>query len=437
MKLFRNLYLIPIVVHTVVIFANLLGGFNGIDPGGANHRPFGSSNYGPNYGSNNNWHANANDYPFPAGKDSNHNGFGDTSGYGSINNHGKGQGNAYGSQGIDSIVNAIHSADQQVHTVNLAIRNIRVGGNIDHLDSTLRSLSSTITVTSNAIDAVGSFHSGDIQTLNGAIEPFGLSIGTLITQLVSRRDTIAKLCGCRIIEGAVNQIQGATRLMFDGIKSRWNQGGSPHGVHGFGTFHSLDSGISNSLGHGFAAFGFGQCIDFVYTPLQISSTDTTPETSIWVYSTVTDFSTVVITSTVTATVTSFSYFTYSVYSSNFATSTPSFGRGGEWGYSGYPNKHGSVITSIGTTPYSSSLTNTDTSRTLAAEKLTASIITSTRFSVTSSYPSTFSSFTFSLPSSTSSRFLYFDFHFYSDGFLFIYINVLQLFISINLHIHHN
>ncbi|KAI1373395.1 hypothetical protein F4677DRAFT_462333 [Hypoxylon crocopeplum] len=305
MKPFRNLYLIPIVVQTIVILASRPGGPNGIGS---------AAKAGAVGGPNHNGIAGANGHSSSGSKTSNQNGSGggfgggsgNTNGDGSVNSHNQGQSNVHGSQGISSIVNSIHSADQQVHTVNLAIRSIRAGGTIEHLDSTLQSLSSTITTASTALNVAGKLHAEDLQSIKLAIQPLHQSIGTLISQLVSRRDTIARLCGCRVVEEAVNQIRGSSRTMFDGIKSHWSQGGAHHGKHGFGGLNSLDSGIASFLNHGFAAFGFGNCVDIVAPSSELSSSYTTTQTSTWAPSTA--LTTMVVTNTVTKTVISTSWY---------------------------------------------------------------------------------------------------------------------------------
>lgn len=189
-----------------------------------------------------------------------HHGFGNKGGPRSTTPVVKGQSNSHGTHGIDSIVAAINSADEQVHTVNLAIRSIKTGGTIDHLDSTLKSLTSTIKTTSKAISKAETFQSDDVRSLRSAIQPLHKSIGSLVTQLVSRKDTISRLCGCRAVQGAMNQIRSSTRVMFDGIKTRIGPAHGIHGRHGFSDLHSLDSGIASFLNHGYNAFSFGNCI---------------------------------------------------------------------------------------------------------------------------------------------------------------------------------
>ncbi|XXG96768.1 hypothetical protein Hte_003059 [Hypoxylon texense] len=252
MKFLRDFFLIPIAIQVVVVIASRPGGPNGIGSGGGRGNAFG--------GSNRKGVAGAHGHGPPGSQNSNHNGIGAGNGHGPGGSHNQGQGNTPGSQGVNSIVNAIRSADQQVHAVNRAIRGVRSGGTINNLDSTLRSLTSTIKTTTTAIQNGGPLEAGDIKSLNLAIQPFRESIGSLVTQLVTRRDTIAELCGCRVIEGAVNQIRSSTRVMFDGIKNRYNHGGRNRGGHGFNDLHSLDSGIASYLNHGFAAFGFANCI---------------------------------------------------------------------------------------------------------------------------------------------------------------------------------
>ncbi|KAI1384423.1 uncharacterized protein F4822DRAFT_432968 [Hypoxylon trugodes] len=312
MKFFRSLYLIPIAIRIAVVLAGRPGGVNGVGAGGNKGHAFGGSNHNGNAGA----HGNGS----PANKNVNNNGHGGNAGYGSIASHGQGQGNVQGSHGINSIVNAINSVDQQVHGVNLAIRSIRAGGNIDHLDSTLQSLTSTIRATSNRIAAAGSFNDGDIHSLKLAIQPFHQSIGTLVTQLVARRDTIARLCGCRAIQGAINHIRGSTRIMFDGIKNQVGHGRSFHGgKNGFNSLHSFDSGIASFLNHGYAAFGFANCIDVQAIPSSLS----TYTTSTWTSSTMTAFTTVVVTNTVVKTVISTSWVSeyYSTYTSGYSSYT--------------------------------------------------------------------------------------------------------------------
>ncbi|OTA89554.1 hypothetical protein M434DRAFT_14485 [Hypoxylon sp. CO27-5] len=227
MRSVSYLYLIPIAVRIVIAFTNGRGGNNGIGPGNMKGHPFGGSNH---------------------------------NGPGPVGSHGQGQGNVDGFSGVHTIVSAINSVGQEVHTVNAAIRRISAGGTIEHLDSTLRSLSSTIRTTSATISTAGPLQAGDVESLKLVIQPFQQSIGTLVTQLVGRRDTIARLCGCRIVQDAVNHIRGSTRIMFDGIKNRFNHGGPPHGRHGYNALNPFDSGIASFLNHGYNAFGFGNCI---------------------------------------------------------------------------------------------------------------------------------------------------------------------------------
>ncbi|KAI0883487.1 uncharacterized protein GGS22DRAFT_167096 [Annulohypoxylon maeteangense] len=240
MRHFRCICLIPTIVHLVGAFGNFHGGSNGFGFEGARgHAP-------------------------SIARSSDQNGFGGKGGSGFANSQGNGQSNTHGPYRIDSIVNAINSADEQVHTVNLAIRSIKTGGTIEHLDSTLQSLTSTIKTTSHHIAGAESFKSEDVRSLKAAIQPLHKSIGSLVTQLVARKDTIARLCGCRAVQGAVNQIRSSTRVMFDGIKNHIGSGSSAHGIqgrHGFSDLHSLDSGIASFLNHGSNAFSFGNCID--------------------------------------------------------------------------------------------------------------------------------------------------------------------------------
>ncbi|KAI1781399.1 hypothetical protein F4818DRAFT_436591 [Hypoxylon cercidicola] len=273
MKFLRNLFLIPIAIQVVVVIASRPGGAKG-----------------------SNGVAGANDHASPVSKNSNHNGIGASNGHGSGSSHNQGQNNGHGSggshnhgqsnthgsQGVNSIVNAIRSADQQVHAVNRAIRGVRSGGTINNLDSTLRSLTSTLKTTTTAIQGGGPLGAADIQSLNLAIQPFRQSIGSLVTQLVTRRDTIAQLCGCRVIEGAMNQIRSSTRVMFDSIKSRYNNGGHARGGHGFNDLHSLDSGIASYLNNGFAAFGFTKCIDTAISTMSTWDASTVAVTTIYV-----------------------------------------------------------------------------------------------------------------------------------------------------------
>lgn len=252
MKFLRDLFLVPVAIQVVVVIAGRPGGPNGIGSGGGRGNAFG--------GSNRNGVAGAHGHAPPGSQNSNYNGIGAGNGHGPGGSYSQGQSDTYNSQGIDSIVSAIRSADQQVHTVNRAIRGVKSGGTINNLDSTLQSLTSTIKTTTTAIQNGGPLEAGDMQSLNSAIQPFRQSIGSFVTQLVTRRDTIAELCGCRTIEGAVNQIRSSTRVMFDGIKNRYNNGGQSRGGHGFNDLHSLDSGIASYLNHGFAAFGFTNCV---------------------------------------------------------------------------------------------------------------------------------------------------------------------------------
>ncbi|KAI0138512.1 hypothetical protein F4776DRAFT_670424 [Hypoxylon sp. NC0597] len=283
MRSVNYLYLIPIVVRIVVAFTNGRGDNNGLGSGNIKGHSFGGSNH---------------------------------NGHGSIGSHGQGQGNVNGFSGVHTIVSAINSAGQEVHTVNAAIRRISAGGTIEHLDSKLQSLSSTIRATSATISTAGPLQAGDVESLKLAIQPFQQSIGTLVTQLVGRRDTIARLCGCRTVQDAVNHIRGSTRIMFDGIKNRFNHGGSPHGRHGFNTLHPFDSGIASFLNHGYNAFGFGNCINF-------EAHTTTQTTTTWAPSTVTASTTVVVTNTVTKTVTSISWISdvYSTYTTGYSSSS--------------------------------------------------------------------------------------------------------------------
>lgn len=269
MKSFHSLYLIiSISIYIVATFANRLGGVNRFGSGSASnhhlevsdrnrnglvgaHDNAAQENKNSNHGSSNNNHGSGNN---------NHGSGNKNHGDGSVASHNEGQNNGHGSHGVNSIVNAIHSANQQIHTVNRAIRSVRNGGTIEHLDLAFQSLSSTIKTTSAAITSAKSLGDGDFQSIQSAIKPFHQSIGSLITQLVARRDTIAQLCGCRPIQGAVNHIRISTRDMFDGIKNHLNHGGPLHGRPGFGGFHSLDSGIQSFLNHGYNAFGFGNCI---------------------------------------------------------------------------------------------------------------------------------------------------------------------------------
>lgn len=242
MKFFRNFYLVPIALLAVAVLASRPGGNKGGGGRGAKGHSSGGSNHMGLSGGHN------------------HGSFGNKGGHGAGSSNNQGQGNAYGSQGVNSIVNAIRSADQQAHSVNSAIQSIKAGDNIKNFDSTLQSLTYTIETTSTTIDAAGSLQAGDVQSLNSAIQPFQKSIGTLVTQLVSTRDQIAQLCGCRVVEGAMKQIRSSTRVMFDGIKNHVGHGSHSHGKSGFSTLHSLDSGIASHLNYGLAAFGFSNCI---------------------------------------------------------------------------------------------------------------------------------------------------------------------------------
>ncbi|KAI1092400.1 hypothetical protein F5B19DRAFT_207612 [Rostrohypoxylon terebratum] len=239
MRHFRCNYWIPILVYLAGVFASFPGRFNDDGSEKAKDRVV------------------TRDPGFTG-----HHGFGDKGGPRPITPAGKGQGSSHGSHGIDSIVATINSADEQVHTVNLAIQNIKAGGTIEHLGSTLKSLTSTIKTTSKAISKAKTFRSDDVQSLRLAIQPLHKSIGSLVTQLVRKRDTIAGLCGCRAVQGAVNQIRSSTRVMFDGIKTRIASDHGIHGRNGFSDLHSLDSGIASFLNHGYGAFSFGSCNDF-------------------------------------------------------------------------------------------------------------------------------------------------------------------------------
>ncbi|KAI0379620.1 hypothetical protein F5Y04DRAFT_126567 [Hypomontagnella monticulosa] len=321
MKFFRDICLIPIATYVAVVLAGRPGA-NGIGSSNAKGHSFGGSNRNGAGGTHNN--------AASGNRNSNHNGNGNAGSHGSGASHNQGQNNVQSSQGINSIVNAIRSADQQVKTVNVAIRNTKAGGTIDHLDSTLQSLTHTIRATSAAITAAGSLNSGDIQSLKLAIQPFHQSIGGLISQLVGRRETIAQLCACRAIQGALNNIRSSTRVMFDGIKNRVGQGGSPRGAghgggrggHGFSGLSSFDTGIASFLNHGYNAFGFGNCIDIQAFPTEVSSYYTS-ETSTWPLSTWTSFATVVVTNTVYETVISTSWVsnTYTIYNSEYTSAT--------------------------------------------------------------------------------------------------------------------
>ncbi|KAI1413591.1 hypothetical protein F5Y13DRAFT_189023 [Hypoxylon sp. FL1857] len=304
MRHFSYLYLIPVAVRIVVALSNGRGGSNGIGSGDVKGHSFG--------GSNHNGAADAhNDVPPGTGSSSN-NGFGGSNGHGAVGYHGQEQSNAHGLAGVDAIVNAINSAGQQVHTVNHAIRNMRTGGTIEHLDSTLQSLSSMIRATSTTISAAGPLEAGDVDSLKLAIQPLQQSIGTLVTQLVGRRETIARLCGCRRVQHAFNHMRSSTRVMFDGIKNRFNRGAAHHGRH---ALNSFDSGIASFLNHGYNAFGVSNCVDVG------GISHTTTQTSTWTSSSLTAFTTVVITNTVTKTVISTSWISdvYSTYTSEYTS----------------------------------------------------------------------------------------------------------------------
>ncbi|KAI8962415.1 hypothetical protein F5Y11DRAFT_347544 [Daldinia sp. FL1419] len=319
MKSSRGFYLISLVIHATAILANRLGGANGFGSSGNNNHHFGGSNQIRPADSHGNAASGSKDANSGLGNN-NHNQ------HGSIGSHNQGQSSGNRLHDVDSIVSAIHSANQQVHAVSRAIRSVRGGGTIKHLDLAFQSLASAIKVTSTSINSARSLHDGDFQSIQSAMQPFHQSIGSLVTQLVGRRDTIARLCGCRSVQGALNHLRLSTRAMFDGIKTHLDHGGSSHGRHGFNGFHPLDSGIESFLNHGYNAFGFGNCIDFGNTPSQTSTSYTT-QTSTWAPSTVTDYTTVVVTNTITETITdtqwgdAYSTFTstYSSYSSGSPT----------------------------------------------------------------------------------------------------------------------
>ncbi|KAI2776466.1 hypothetical protein F4815DRAFT_449258 [Daldinia loculata] len=358
MKSFHSLYLIiSISIYIVATFANRLGGVNRFGSGSASnhhlevsdrnrnglvgaHDNAAQENKKSNHGSSNNNHGSGNN---------NHGSGNNNHGDGSVASHNEGQNNGHGSHGVNSIVNAIHSANQQIHTVNRAIRSVRNGGTIEHLDLAFQSLSSTIKTTSAAITSAKSLGDGDFQSIQSAIKPFHQSIGSLITQLVARRDTIAQLCGCRPIQGAVNHIRISTRDMFDGIKNHLNHGGPLHGRPGFGGFHSLDSGIQSFLNHGYNAFGFGNCIDVASSEF---STYYTTQTSTWAPSTITDYTTVVDTLRVDFTY-SPSYTTGGGYE---ATDVP-LDYDGDIGSSNTYGQHGDIYVCKDKNKYNSNFTN--------------------------------------------------------------------------------
>lgn len=284
MKLSSKLSLIPIVIHTVAILAARLGGgVNGFGRGGVNGNPIGSSNrngVAPNgqsdYGNNNkNYQQDGNNGPGSLGsyqqgqqwqqgqqgQQSQQNQQNQQGQWGQQGQQGQNwQDNSANSQGIASIVDSIQFSNQQVNAVNRAVRSIRAGGTIDHLDSTLQSLSTSIKTASTAINAAGSLNTGDLQSLKVAIQPLQRSIGTLVTQLIARKAIIAQLCACRVIEGAFNNIQSSSRVMFDRIKTGSRRGGRSLEGRGFNILHPLDSGIASFLNQGSTAFGFSNCI---------------------------------------------------------------------------------------------------------------------------------------------------------------------------------
>ncbi|OTB13768.1 hypothetical protein K445DRAFT_24263 [Daldinia sp. EC12] len=335
MKSFYGVYLITIAIYIVAALANRLGGANGFGSGSANSHHVDGSNHKGLVGA----HGNAS----PGNKHSGHESSkANNNIHGSLASHNHGQGNAHGSNGVHSIVNAIQVANQQTRTVNRAIRSVRAGGTIEHLDLALQSLSATIKTASTAITSARSLHDDDFQTIHSSIQPFHQSIGSLVTQLVGRRDTIAGLCGCRPIQGAVNHIRISTRAMFDGIKNHLSHGGPFHGRHGFGGFHSLDSGIASFLNHGYNSFGFGNCIDFGNIPSGL--TTYTIQTSTWAPSTITDFSTVTDISTITDFTTVYStstnIYTSYAYASPTTRGSSYYTRGGGYQATNAPSSFG-------------------------------------------------------------------------------------------------
>ncbi|OTB08530.1 hypothetical protein M426DRAFT_7842 [Hypoxylon sp. CI-4A] len=319
MRVFRSFYALSFVICVVAALANRPGGANGIGSSGGKGHSSGNSKNHDAQGAHN--HASSNT------KNSNQNGSGHQNGHGSVASHDQGHNNAHGPQGVNSVVHAINSADQQVRAVNHAIQNIRVGGSINNLDSSLQSLSSTIGTTSKALTSSGSLNARDVQSLKSAIQPFQRSIGSLIAQLVTKRDTIAGLCGCRTIQNHVNHIRSSTRVMFDGIKNHVGQGGSSRGRHGFNALHPLDTGIASFLNNGYAAFGIGNCIDHASTSTSSTYTTTETSTSTWTPTTYTAYTTLVITNTVFKTVTSSSWTTYSTYTDYTSSTWQSTGTG--------------------------------------------------------------------------------------------------------------
>ncbi|KAI5863345.1 hypothetical protein GGS23DRAFT_620973 [Durotheca rogersii] len=159
-----------------------------------------------------------------------------------------------GAGGVDPVMNSIHLADHHVGKVNSAVKSIESGGGIDRVNATLKSLSTAIKNVSASLGQVDSFQSKELQSLNGEIESFRLSIDALVTQLITSKGAIGELRGCRIVEGAIVEIQAKIWVVFDGIQSHWGQEEFARDTYGFKAFNSLNSSIASALGRGFDAF---------------------------------------------------------------------------------------------------------------------------------------------------------------------------------------